>query len=114
MIISMVLCIIAVFQLLDPILPRLLSPVFPSHRCSSVVNIVCVLISVLVVLGWALTAHWLLLDLIGCSICVMMLTVVRIPSTRVALFLFAGLLVYDVFWVFFSAHFFTKNVMLVR
>jgi hypothetical protein len=42
---------------------------------------------------------------------VFMISILRIPSLKVASLVLVVLIVYDVFWVFFSSHFFGDNVM---
>ncbi|MGH0183117.1 UNVERIFIED_CONTAM: hypothetical protein FKN15_015816 [Acipenser sinensis] len=45
------------------------------------------------------------------GLCVAMIAFVRLPSLKVSCLLLSGLLIYDVFWVFFSAYIFSSNVM---
>lgn len=71
-----------------------------SFSCS--VSIVCV---------WVLTGHWLLMDAMGMGLCVAFIAFVRLPSLKVSTLLLTGLLIYDVFWVFFSSYIFNSNVM---
>lgn len=61
---------------------------------------------------WILTGHWLLMDALGMGLCVAFIALVRLPSLKVSTLLLSGLLVYDVFWVFFSSYLFNANVML--
>lgn len=65
-----------------------------------------------VVLVWLFSGHWVANNLIGVFTCVMFASLCRVNSMRIATILFAGLFVYDVFFVFFSKRFFGKNVML--
>ena len=58
-----------------------------------------------------LTGHWLLMDAMGIGLCVAFIAFVRLPSLKVSTLLLSGLLLYDVFWVFFSKYFFNANVM---
>ena len=60
---------------------------------------------------WILTGHWLLMDALGMGLCVAFIALVRLPSLKVSTLLLSGLLVYDVFWVFFSSYIFNANVM---
>jgi signal peptide peptidase-like protein 3 len=60
---------------------------------------------------WILTGHWLLMDALGMGLCVAFIALVRLPSLKVSTLLLVGLLVYDVFWVFFSSYIFSTNVM---
>ena len=55
--------------------------------------------------------HWLLMDAMGMGLCVAFIAFVRLPSLKVSTLLLSGLLLYDVFWVFFSQYVFNANVM---
>nr|XP_006820605.1 PREDICTED: signal peptide peptidase-like 3-like isoform X1 [Saccoglossus kowalevskii] len=68
-------------------------------------------LSVGLVLVWIMTGHWLLMDALAMGLCVTMIAFVRLPSLKVSTLLLAGLLIYDVFWVFFSTYIFNANVM---
>ena len=46
--------------------------------------------------------HWALMDFMGMGLCVAFIAFVRLPSLKVSTLLLSGLLLYDVFWVFFS------------
>lgn len=59
----------------------------------------------------SLTGHWLLMDAMGMGLCVAFIAFVRLPSLKVSTLLLSGLLLYDVFWVFFSQYVFSANVM---
>lgn len=67
--------------------------------------------AITVVCIWVLTGHWLLMDAMGIALCVAFIAFVRLPSLKVSTLLLIGLLVYDVFWVFFSSYIFSTNVM---
>merc|ERR1712165_494091 len=58
-------------------------------------------ISLLIVFVWVITGHWLLMDAMGIGLCVAFIAFVRLPSLKVSTLLLSGLLLYDVFWVFF-------------
>ncbi len=47
----------------------------------------------------------------GMGLCVAFIAFVRLPSLKVSTLLLTGLLIYDVFWVFFSSYLFKANVM---
>ena len=47
----------------------------------------------------------------GMGLCVAFIAFVRLPSLKVSTLLLTGLLIYDVFWVFFSSYIFSTNVM---
>merc|ERR1712004_181195 len=68
-------------------------------------------ISMMVVFVWIMTGHWLLMDAMGMGLCVAFIAFVRLPSLKVSTLLLSGLLLYDVFWVFFSKYVFNANVM---
>jgi len=68
-------------------------------------------LALLIVCVWVLTGHWLLMDAMGMGLCVAFIAFVRLPSLKVSTLLLTGLLVYDVFWVFFSSYIFNANVM---
>ncbi|KAM7360482.1 signal peptide peptidase-like protein isoform 2-T2 [Cochliomyia hominivorax] len=68
-------------------------------------------LSVSIVCIWVLTGHWLLMDAMGMGLCVAFIAFVRLPSLKVSTLLLTGLLIYDVFWVFFSSYIFSTNVM---
>ncbi|KAL1501456.1 hypothetical protein ABEB36_006772 [Hypothenemus hampei] len=68
-------------------------------------------LSVFIVCIWVLTGHWLLMDAMGMGLCVAFIAFVRLPSLKVSTLLLTGLLIYDVFWVFFSSYIFSANVM---
>ncbi|XP_017776731.1 PREDICTED: signal peptide peptidase-like 3 [Nicrophorus vespilloides] len=67
--------------------------------------------SLSIVCIWVLTGHWLLMDAMGMGLCVAFIAFVRLPSLKVSTLLLTGLLIYDVFWVFFSSYIFSTNVM---
>ncbi|KAG5683897.1 hypothetical protein PVAND_013156 [Polypedilum vanderplanki] len=68
-------------------------------------------LSVTVVCVWVLTGHWIAMDVMGIALCVAFIAFVRLPSLKVSTLLLTGLLIYDVFWVFFSSYIFSTNVM---
>lgn len=68
-------------------------------------------VGVSVVLVWFVTRHWVANNILGMSICMYMMTVVRLSSIKVAAVLLSLLFFYDIFWVFYSQPIFGKNVM---
>ncbi|EEB14651.1 conserved hypothetical protein [Pediculus humanus corporis] len=68
-------------------------------------------LAVFIVCIWILTGHWILMDAMGMGLCVAFIAFVRLPSLKVSTLLLTGLLIYDVFWVFFSSYIFNANVM---
>jgi hypothetical protein len=45
------------------------------------------------------------------SLCVQILTLIRVPNLRITGGLLTMMLFYDIFWVFLSGYFFKKSVM---
>merc|ERR1719350_2264290 len=74
-------------------------------------ELLSVTVSIAVVCVWVLTGHWALMDFMGMGLCVAFIAFVRLPSLKVSTLLLSGLLLYDVFWVFFSQYVFSANVM---
>jgi len=74
-------------------------------------ELLSVTVSIGVVCVWVLTGHWALMDFMGMGLCVAFIAFVRLPSLKVSTLLLTGLLLYDVFWVFFSQYVFSANVM---
>jgi signal peptide peptidase-like protein 3 len=69
-----------------------------------VVAIICILL-------WLFTGHALLSNFIAVSWCILSMSIYRVPNLKIATIVLIGLFFYDIFWVFFSHHFFGKNVM---
>ncbi|CAF0827105.1 unnamed protein product [Didymodactylos carnosus] len=74
-------------------------------------EIVSFFLGILLVGLWILTGHWLLMDAIAMGLCVSFIALVRLPSLKVSILLLVGLVIYDVFWVYFSQYLFNANVM---
>ncbi|GBP41538.1 Signal peptide peptidase-like 3 [Eumeta japonica] len=74
-------------------------------------EVAATLLAAAIVAVWVLTGHWLLMDAMGMGLCVTFIALIRLPSLKVSTLLLTGLLLYDVFWVFFSSYIFTTNVM---
>lgn len=68
-------------------------------------------LAITVVCIWVMTGSWVLMDFMGIALCVAFIAFVRLPSLKVSTLLLIGLLIYDVFWVFFSSYIFSTNVM---
>ncbi|GMH68203.1 hypothetical protein TrST_g5426 [Triparma strigata] len=56
--------------------------------------------------------YWFLQDIFGLCMCTLFLSVIRLPSLRVASFLLVAAFVYDIFFVFISPIIFEKSVMI--
>ena len=67
--------------------------------------------SVTAVLVWASTGSFVMHDVLGCSICVCCIAAIRFPSMKLATLCLSLLLLYDIFWVFYSSRVFHDNVM---
>jgi len=114
-----VLATVAFSFLLLPLCQYLISPCLnPNLKLSfgccgrfTTAEVVSMSASAGIVLMWIFTGHWLLMDALAMALCVAMIAFVRLPSLKVSVLLLFGLLVYDVFWVFFSEYIFHVNVM---
>jgi len=91
-------------------------------------EIVAFSLSIALVVIWIITGHWLFMDgkkksnnfdliifcfdlVIATGLCVSFIALVRLPNLKVSALLLLGLVIYDVFWVYFSHYIFTTNVM---
>ncbi|CAF1145639.1 unnamed protein product [Adineta ricciae] len=74
-------------------------------------EIVAFSLSIALVLVWIVTGHWLFMDVIATGLCISFIALVRLPNLKVSALLLLGLVIYDVFWVYFSQYIFTTNVM---
>ncbi|XP_031557659.1 signal peptide peptidase-like 3 [Actinia tenebrosa] len=115
-----VLATVAFSFLLLPVCQGLLKPCGKNnnHKVSlgfcgrfTFAELMSLLFSALLVMVWILTGHWILMDALAMGLCVSMIAYIRLPSLKVSTLLLTGLLIYDVFWVFFSAYIFKANVM---
>ncbi|KRY47809.1 Signal peptide peptidase-like 3 [Trichinella britovi] len=115
---SVVVTITCAFLLL-PFVQSLIRPFFDdAHKISigivgryTAAEVVSVFISLGLVFLWIITGHWLLMDALAMGLCVAFIALIRLPSLKVSTLLLTGLLLYDVFWVFFSTYIFNTNVM---
>lgn len=98
-------CINSQLGLTDPIITRCCW----WHLTRS--QVLIALMSVGVVGAWLISGHWFLNNILGISICIAFISHVRLPNIKICALLLVCLFVYDIFWVFFSEHFFGANVM---
>ena len=87
-----------------------------SYKCfegysEKVANIISVLITSVILVEWLRTGNLILHNILGCSLSILFISTLKFPSLKIALLCLGGLLLYDVFWVFFSEYFFSSNVM---
>lgn len=113
-----VLATVAFAFLLLPMCQYMMRPCSNSQKISfglcgrfTAAELVSFFLSFILVCFWVLTGHWLLMDALGMGLCVAFIALVRLPSLKVSTLLLVGLLIYDVFWVFFSSYIFSANVM---
>merc|ERR1719347_1692332 len=114
-----VIATVALAFLLLPMCQYLVQPCAPAKSKISLgvcgrftlAELLSVTVSVVVVCVWVLTGHWALMDFMGMGLCVAFIAFVRLPRLKVSTLLLSGLLLYDVFWVFFSQYVFSANVM---
>lgn len=74
-------------------------------------NVFSILFTIFVVMQWAMYGSFIAHDILGCSICISSIALIRFPSLKLAAVCLGLLLLYDIFWVFFSEYFFKQNVM---
>lgn len=113
-----VLAMVAFAFLLLPMCQYMLRPCHSNNKVSfgwcgrfTSAEILASVLSFLIVCVWILTGHWLLMDALGMGLCVALIALVQLPNLKVSTLLLIGLLIYDVFWVFFSSYIFSTNVM---
>lgn len=113
-----IIATIALAFLLLPMCQYIIRPCSDGNKISfgvcgrfTAAELVSFALSVTIVCIWVLTGHWLLMDAMGMGLCVAFIAFVRLPSLKVSTLLLTGLLIYDVFWVFFSSYIFNANVM---
>uniref|UniRef100_A0A5S6QQY2 Signal peptide peptidase-like 3 n=1 Tax=Trichuris muris TaxID=70415 RepID=A0A5S6QQY2_TRIMR len=102
-----------------PLSESLLKPCSDGHRISfgllgryTAAEILSLFTSLTLLFAWLMTGHWLLMDALAVGLSVSFIALVRLPSLKVSTLLLLGLLIYDLFWVFFSSYLFQTNVML--
>lgn len=76
------------------------------------VTVVSVFVALVTLYEWGMNGNFIAHDIIGCSLCVTFISVLRFPSLKIAALCLTLLFFYDMYWVFFSESFFKKNVML--
>merc|ERR1712070_116891 len=120
--ISIVSCLAFIF-LVEPYLEKILPDSLLRSEVSlpvlGAVNYLTMIempLGVGVVVMWLMTRDtweyaWVLNDVLAFSICILMISSVKIKDLKVATALLCGVLCYDVFWVYISGYFFGKNVM---
>lgn len=118
MFIFLVIATIALAFLLLPMCQYIIRPCTDGNRMSfgfcgrfTAAELLSFTLAVTVVCIWVLTGSWVLMDFMGIALCVAFIAFVRLPSLKVSTLLLIGLLIYDVFWVFFSSYIFSTNVM---
>jgi signal peptide peptidase-like 3 len=65
-------------------------------------------ISTAVVVAWLYTGHWVLNNVLTACACILVVSLLRLPDLRTTTVLLVGLVVYDVFFVFFAAKLFSS------
>jgi len=105
---------VGIYMALLPVVERM--PHF--HKIVSVKSFECKfgmllagLVSGGIVLSWTLTSNPVLNNLMAIGLCVLSVSVLRVPNFKTVTVLFWGLFLYDIFWVFGSSYFFGENVM---
>ena len=72
--------------------------------------LLAVVFSGIVFVEW-LKSNYIAHDILGCAMCITLIGILRFPSLKIAFLSLCLLVVYDIFWVFYSEYFFNANVM---
>jgi len=72
---------------------------------------ISLLISIAICLLYVMSRNWILNNLIGISFVFLLIRTIRMPNYFVALLMLGFAFFYDIFWVFYSSHFFGQSVM---
>lgn len=79
------------------------------------INVFCFLIGATISLTWLFTRKlqyaWILQDIMGICLLIMVQQTVRLPNIKVSCTLLSLAFIYDIFWVFISAYIFEEGVM---
>lgn len=68
-------------------------------------------ISIILLILWAITQHWMITNFVTFCMCVTGIAFIKIHQIQIVLIIAIGFLLYDVWWVFISPFFFGKSVM---
>ena len=74
-------------------------------------SIISFSIAFAIVLAWLITKNWVLNNIIGVCVVLLVLRVVKLSSMKVAMLLLGLAFLYDIFWVFISKPIFGDSVM---
>lgn len=84
---------------------------FTPSLSGTVSSVLSTIFTICVIVIWAANGSFIAHDILGCSLCISSIAVIRFPSLKLAAVCLGLLLLYDIFWVFCSEYFFQKNVM---
>lgn len=96
----------ALFQLTQFTLQKINQSI--STRYSTIIS--C-FITALITLEWLRTGNFIAHNLLACSLCLMFISTVKFPNLKLAVLCLSLLVIYDIFWVFYSEYWFKSNVM---
>jgi hypothetical protein len=74
-------------------------------------QLILIVVSVIVLIAWLITKHWLLNNLLGFCLIFTALSILHINNLKICTIILSLTYLYDAFWVFLSPLFFEKNVM---
>lgn len=86
---------------------------FKSFFDIEIYSFLILIISIIIVISYIFTRHWLLNNLFAYCLVFTILSIFHIRSFKICAILLTSAFFYDVFWVYFSSYFFSRNVMLV-
>lgn len=106
--------VFVVWPFAEALAARVLPLSITSNRdnLTTAVTACAVPIALAVILTWLITGNWLCNNAIGISLCIFFASLCKVSNLKVTTILFTGLFFYDIFFVFFSEHFFGRNVMI--
>jgi signal peptide peptidase-like protein 3 len=100
----------SVYQVFEVLHNVFLEYRLPSHL-NSIFPYCNTLLTCIITFEWIRSGNFWCHNILGCALCIVFITTLRFPSLKIAALCLILLLVYDMFWVFFSEYIFSDNVM---
>lgn len=108
---GLIFCFASLIDLFPSIARPLNNAMCPCWTAMSVATALATSLTLFVLVGWLVTSHWVLNNVLGIGLCVTAVSFIRVPNLKVISILLVGLFFYDIFWVFYSSNVFGENVM---
>ena len=74
-------------------------------------NVCSILFTCAMTIEWMHSGNFVVHNILCSAICILGISVLKFPNLKVAQYFMGGLLIYDIYWVFFSSYLFKENVM---